>query len=237
MAVAVTVAPKHYIWGNVELDEDSSSVSFSERLSSGGSGIAKRLAIAKQAKVVFLTDNDSSDFSSSALLQRQVVASGSPSVAPGVQAQGARRKATGTEDENIAAPVVMKSQLDVTPALYTIGSQLHDEGLCSPCSYFPRQRGCLAGETCTFCHLSHERRKHRPPKGVRDRCKRAAKTLDVVDLSNKIEYANAIASLPGMGNPYMNLLVEGKLRDRNGSGKCADTVYNVIRDEDEVVSI
>eukprot|EP00913_Durusdinium_trenchii_P035502 g33223.t1 len=32
----------------------------------------------------------------------------------------------------------------------------HDEDACSPCVFFPTPRGCVRGEECAYCHLSHD---------------------------------------------------------------------------------
>jgi len=35
---------------------------------------------------------------------------------------------------------------------------LHDAGACKPCNFFAKGR-CLSAESCTFCHLPHQKRK------------------------------------------------------------------------------
>lgn len=76
----------------------------------------------------------------------------------------------------------------------------HQNGTCSPCTYFRSQVGCCLGLSCSFCHEHHEgdqratehawprppagqrtgqtsRGKDRPPKPIRDKCKALAREI------------------------------------------------------------
>lgn len=42
---------------------------------------------------------------------------------------------------------------DVAGCRWSVGSALHSQGACKPCTWFWRPGGCTRGETCEHCHL------------------------------------------------------------------------------------
>mmetsp|Transcript_41544 Transcript_41544/g.115542 ORF Transcript_41544/g.115542 Transcript_41544/m.115542 type:complete len:230 (-) Transcript_41544:183-872(-) len=86
------------------------------------------------------------------------------------------------DDEHFGAGSGLEATLhDKEPS---IGSALHASGGCTPCGFFFKDKGCKAGASCRFCHLSHERsqmkkkdRPFRPCKNRRDQYRRLATRL------------------------------------------------------------
>jgi hypothetical protein len=76
---------------------------------------------------------------------------------------------TGTspslDDSEISSASVMEQTLP------SLGSELHAEGKCVPCSFFSKQR-CRFEGTCKYCHSSHPGQL-RPNKRTRERRKGA----------------------------------------------------------------
>jgi len=63
----------------------------------------------------------------------------------------------------------------ITGELPSAGAALHASGGCRPCHYFFSKQKCTNGRDCNFCHFRHQRKnKERPPKSVRQECKRLA---------------------------------------------------------------
>lgn len=60
----------------------------------------------------------------------------------------------------------------------SVGSKLHPLGTCTPCLYVGRGEGCRHGQSCAFCHVSHQRKRRDRP--CRERRKRFYKTLDMI---------------------------------------------------------
>lgn len=90
----------------------------------------------------------------------------------------------------------------------SVGSVLHNEGLCRPCHYFLLKGGCTNGEQCEFCHLPHKKWRPRPCKEQRQGYKRLLARMD--DAQNPIQaVTDAINS--AKGKPYLiNKLSEKK---------------------------
>ena len=39
---------------------------------------------------------------------------------------------------------------------WSVGAELHDQSMCSPCAWFWREKGCDEGARCPFCHMCNE---------------------------------------------------------------------------------
>lgn len=50
------------------------------------------------------------------------------------------------------------------PGLPSAGSVGHSAGQCNPCCFHPRGR-CVNGQSCSFCHFSHEKRRRKKRSG------------------------------------------------------------------------
>merc|ERR1719410_1782893 len=63
----------------------------------------------------------------------------------------------------------------VVDSVPSVGSVDHWIGTCKPCAYF-YTRGCMAGQSCTFCHLcdAEERKRRRKQKIAAMRAQRDA---------------------------------------------------------------
>jgi hypothetical protein len=44
------------------------------------------------------------------------------------------------------------------PVFLSLGSMMHAAGTCKPCNFFAKGK-CESGSDCTFCHLTHEKRR------------------------------------------------------------------------------
>jgi len=71
--------------------------------------------------------------------------------------------------------------LDRTGYGWSVGSELHDQNRCRPCSFIAAGTECAAGSTCTFCHLWHQAEKskrYRPQKSQRQLYKQVLSHID-----------------------------------------------------------
>lgn len=70
----------------------------------------------------------------------------------------------GSTDSNPSPPGLCRenqcdlADLKVLGTLPSLGSLEHASGTCKRCNFYPKGR-CQNGQSCTFCHLSHDRRK------------------------------------------------------------------------------
>jgi len=77
--------------------------------------------------------------------------------------------------EQLASDSEKESDTEISEEVPSIGSVLHAAGGCRSCHYFFSKQGCSNGRKCNFCHYRHQRKKsQRPPKPVREECKRLA---------------------------------------------------------------
>eukprot|EP00438_Fugacium_kawagutii_P000828 Skav227249 [mRNA] locus=scaffold6496:6874:7251:+ [translate_table: standard] len=70
---------------------------------------------------------------------------------------------------------------------WSVGSALHSQGACKPCTWFWRPGGCTRGETCQHCHLC--------PRGALQKKKRQHRQI----LKAKRLAAKADSNLPCAG--------------------------------------
>eukprot|EP00929_Paragymnodinium_shiwhaense_P112887 TRINITY_DN8114_c0_g1_i2.p1 TRINITY_DN8114_c0_g1~~TRINITY_DN8114_c0_g1_i2.p1 ORF type:complete len:263 (+),score=26.01 TRINITY_DN8114_c0_g1_i2:90-791(+) len=60
--------------------------------------------------------------------------------------------------------------VDLDDDTYSVGTELHASGRCSPCIFVGTARGCRNGRDCDHCHMPHVRPKvSRPCKAKRER--------------------------------------------------------------------
>jgi len=89
-------------------------------------------------------------------------------------------------------------EVDFTLPLPSMGSADHREGTCKRCNFFPKGR-CQNGESCTFCHYPHEKRK---PSRQEKRDRRAAWAGQLDDDLDKeqdyVQQTVAYSMLPGL---------------------------------------
>lgn len=66
----------------------------------------------------------------------------------------------GSSDSNPSPPGLSRPMAELKAALGlpSLGSLEHAAGTCKRCNFYPKGR-CQNGQNCTFCHLSHDRRK------------------------------------------------------------------------------
>ena len=66
----------------------------------------------------------------------------------------------GSSDSNPSPPGLSRpvAELKAALGLPSLGSLEHAAGTCKRCNSYPKGR-CQNGQNCTFCHLSHDRRK------------------------------------------------------------------------------
>lgn len=72
--------------------------------------------------------------------------------------------------ESKSLVIRIDEELEVSESLPSLGSADHAAGTCKRCNFYPKGR-CQHGKQCTFCHLSHEKRK---PSRQEKRERRAA---------------------------------------------------------------
>jgi hypothetical protein len=62
---------------------------------------------------------------------------------------------------------------------WSLGTERHAAGNCTPCCFHNAKEGCSKGINCRFCHAPHVRRhRARPSKNSRLQCKRVAEMFD-----------------------------------------------------------
>eukprot|EP00931_Biecheleriopsis_adriatica_P068805 TRINITY_DN42704_c0_g1_i1.p1 TRINITY_DN42704_c0_g1~~TRINITY_DN42704_c0_g1_i1.p1 ORF type:complete len:305 (+),score=51.83 TRINITY_DN42704_c0_g1_i1:37-951(+) len=98
---------------------------------------------------------------------------------------------------------------------WSVGSEEHGSGQCSPCLYLLVKNGCRHGTNCKFCHMEHDedRRKsrHRPCKAVRKQCRKLLSRVDG-GCQDPVQVQEAYEKLKGNKNhPYMRNLIQGAL--------------------------
>jgi len=76
--------------------------------------------------------------------------------------------------------------IDDTHPLWSDGSALHASGICKPCAWSWKPRGCAQGARCVFCHLCDENahklyRKERLAGLKANRAKRKNKGLGITE--------------------------------------------------------
>jgi len=96
----------------------------------------------------------------------------------------------------------------------SVGSALHDSGKCSPCRFELRDRGCVLGKECGFCHSpdhladgSKSKNDDRPGKGVRDGYKRKIRKIISSDIPES-EKRDAFIELAAKSSYVLGLLRE-----------------------------
>mmetsp|Transcript_65647 Transcript_65647/g.166492 ORF Transcript_65647/g.166492 Transcript_65647/m.166492 type:complete len:157 (-) Transcript_65647:18-488(-) len=77
------------------------------------------------------------------------------------------------EPETVVAPHTTEIlPVDENGQLTSVGSLLHEKGLCRPCLFLKTPIGCRMGVNCKFCHIWHKAGdSRRPCKAKRDRYK------------------------------------------------------------------
>lgn len=128
--------------------------------------------------------------------------------------EAASDSASGSE--GVSQPVGATHQADVgqayTPEFgWSEGAKVHEVGKCSPCIKLFRGPGCDRGESCHFCHLSHDevkRVRRRPCKASRNRCKRLVDQLDTKFKDDPEAKENEIQRLM-CNHPYVRSLLMG----------------------------
>lgn len=72
----------------------------------------------------------------------------SPSDSPTGPELSTRSNPLPRHDEKSGAPAFHRSDV----ALPSVGSLYHDIGICEPCVFLHKKRGCHVGKECDFCH-------------------------------------------------------------------------------------
>eukprot|EP00933_Yihiella_yeosuensis_P009865 TRINITY_DN116028_c0_g1_i1.p1 TRINITY_DN116028_c0_g1~~TRINITY_DN116028_c0_g1_i1.p1 ORF type:complete len:202 (+),score=33.31 TRINITY_DN116028_c0_g1_i1:156-761(+) len=81
-------------------------------------------------------------------------------------ASGIGSMASASSAQSVPAPVVL-----VLPNVQVQVQQLHNAGICQPCTYFASKKGgCRWGQACVYCHLHTQ-------EEVRDYARRKAREL------------------------------------------------------------
>lgn len=98
------------------------------------------------------------------------------------------------------------------------GDQGHGQGTCRPCKYWVKKAGCQAGESCGFCHLSHDAghpgMKWRPCRAKRKRYNRLLERLETqVEAKHGQIDLSAVELPPSIeGNAFLKDKVRRKLQ-------------------------
>jgi len=91
------------------------------------------------------------------------------------------------------------------------GSKLHESGKCKPCHYVHTKLGCLNGEECNFCHISHTKKSRpRPCKTKRMQCKRIVSMLEAASAKDPEQFAEATRVLSSQST-YLRTVLKTKL--------------------------
>jgi len=125
---------------------------------------------------------------------------------------------TSKEYEAVAVEVARTTQessastgASIPSGQFSVGSQLHETGQCTPCRRLNMRLGCLRGKECDFCHFPHPDRKRRarPCKSKRMESKRSAhmaleKTCDQ-DRDTERTQSHDKADMPGAVSTKLSL--------------------------------
>eukprot|EP00927_Polykrikos_kofoidii_P073053 TRINITY_DN69128_c0_g1_i1.p1 TRINITY_DN69128_c0_g1~~TRINITY_DN69128_c0_g1_i1.p1 ORF type:complete len:345 (-),score=40.98 TRINITY_DN69128_c0_g1_i1:57-1016(-) len=91
------------------------------------------------------------------------------------------------------------------------GSELHESGKCKPCHYIHTKLGCLNGQECKFCHISHSKKSRpRPCKTKRMQCKRIVSMLETASAKDPEQFADATRMLASQST-YLQSVLKNQL--------------------------
>lgn len=95
------------------------------------------------------------------------------------------------------------------------GSEGHENGLCRPCAYFVKTRGCNLGDDCDFCHLHHPSfDRPRPGKYRREQMKRLADAVYDAFSNDHARRSHRMEEL-SQRSDYMRTVIDAKVRNEN----------------------
>lgn len=216
----------HVIWGEVERSSESSSSNNHGSRESTAEQLRNLQGPGSRAKAEQLLDRNRASALHGGVLDHVIfkdVSNSHSSDKEGESTSGdkddrdeelnSNGKALGEikEAETDEEPGIGSGDPGAPEAVWSIGSEDHATGQCSPCRFAVSGRGCSKGKDCSFCHLSHSKSAFaRPCKSKRIRCKKFVKSLVSLSKTDPERVAQAVGTVT-TETPYLQTMIRRRI--------------------------